>query len=49
MSGEKLGACIKNPKYTKVTGSFCTLYFIRIMKITSKDFQKLVISERLNS
>ena len=37
MIGEKLGACIKNLTYTKVTGRICTLHLIRMMK----DFLKM--------
>ena len=41
MSGEKLGVCIKNPKYTKVTGIFLIFHFIRFVKIPSRDFSKI--------
>ena len=42
IGGEKLVACIKNPKYTKVTGSFRALNFIRIMKFPQRIFQTLL-------
>ena len=38
VSGEKLRICIKNPKYTKVTGNFFIFHFISFGKIPSRDF-----------